>query len=354
MVTSKRPLFPTSTVAVSANGRGVVRVPIVATVTTWMSVYTAAHINRPASNPKGTVRRGFSPAEAVFHQALKIGIEIADALDKAHRAGIVHRDLKPENIMLTKSGAKLLDFGLAKSAVPAGNGLDSKAPLLSAALTMTSASPQESPLTSAGTIVGTIQYMSPEQIDGKAADSRSDVFSFGAVLYEMVTGRRAFQGKSQLSVASAVLEKEPEPIATIDPSVPTTFDQLTHMCLAKNPDERFQSALDIKLTLRSISAETSARPAGDSGARRWNAWLGWVVAALILLAGVVGFSLGWFQPAQPQSRVALAVLSSTGVAYNFSGLFGPPAISPDGTRIVMGGADNACARPRFRIFRQPL
>jgi eukaryotic-like serine/threonine-protein kinase len=292
------------------------------------------------------LRRGALP----LHQALKVGIEIADALDKAHRAGIVHRDLKPGNIMLTKSNAKLLDFGLAKSAITAGNALDSSAPLLSAALTMTSASPQGSPLTAAGTIVGTVQYMSPEHIEGKAVDSRSDIFSFGAVLYEMVTGRRAFQGKSQLSVASAVLEKDPQPIVTIEPSVPGALDQLTRICLAKEPDERYQSALDVKLTLRAIAAGTNSSANESAHRVGWSAWLGWLVAALILLIGVVGASLGWFQSAKPQSRVALAVLSSRGVAYNFSGLFGPPAISPDGTRIVMGGADNAGTRLLYLRF----
>jgi len=138
-------------------------------------------------------------------QVLKTGREIADALDKAHRNGIIHRDLKPGNVMLTKSGAKLLDFGLARSAVPAAS---------LATLTAVT-SPQHTPITQEGTIVGTFQYMSPEQIEGKEIDGRSDIFSLGAVLYEMLTGQRAFPGKSQLSVASAILEKEPEPIASL-------------------------------------------------------------------------------------------------------------------------------------------
>src|SRR5215467_14437729 len=140
-----------------------------------------------------------------MEQVLKCGAQIADALDKAHRAGIVHRDLKPGNIMLTATGAKLLDFGLAKPA----------APLVSGA-TLTAALPT-TPVTQEGTIVGTFQYMSPEQVEGKDVDGRSDIFSLGAVLYESLTGRRAFEGKSQLSVASAIVEKEPTPISSLKP-----------------------------------------------------------------------------------------------------------------------------------------
>src|SRR5271156_6332528 len=146
-----------------------------------------------------TLAERLRKAPMPLNEILKIGIAVSDALSVAHRQGIVHRDLKPGNIMLTKSGAKLMDFGLAKS-TSAGVAGTSSAPLLSAARTMSGASPL-SPLTTAGAIIGTIQYMSPEQIEGKEADARSDIFAFGAVLYEMVTGKRAFEGKSQLSVA---------------------------------------------------------------------------------------------------------------------------------------------------------
>src|SRR5438309_11184930 len=138
-------------------------------------------------------------------QALGIGIEIAEALEKAHKHGIVHRDLKPGNIMLTKSGAKLLDFGLAKPAQSV------------AAMASGSMETMSKPLTGEGKIVGTFQYMAPEQIQGQAADARTDIFALGAVLYEMVTGKRAFAGKSQMSVMSAILEKEPEPISAVEP-----------------------------------------------------------------------------------------------------------------------------------------
>ena len=140
-----------------------------------------------------------------LQQVLKYGAQIADALDKAHRCNIVHRDVKPGNIILTPNGAKLLDFGLAKSAAPVLTGA-----------TITAAMPL-SPMTDEGIILGTFQYMSPEQVEGKEVEGRSDIFAFGAVLYEMLTGKRAFEGKSQLSVASAILEKEPQPIATSYP-----------------------------------------------------------------------------------------------------------------------------------------
>jgi eukaryotic-like serine/threonine-protein kinase len=158
-----------------------------------------------------------------LEQVLKYGMQIADALDKAHRSGVVHRDLKPGNIMLTPSGAKLLDFGLAKPAAP-----------LATAATLTAAT-QNSPVTEEGTIVGTFHYMSPEQVEGKELDGRSDIFSLGAVLYEMLTGKRAFDGKSQLSVASAILEKEPAPVTVSKPMTPPALDHAIRRCLAKDP-----------------------------------------------------------------------------------------------------------------------
>src|SRR6267154_2496707 len=166
------------------------------------------------------LEKGALPLE----QVLKYGMQIADALDKAHRSGVVHRDLKPGNIMLTPAGAKLLDFGLAKPAAP-----------LSSGVTLTAAT-RNSPVTEQGTIVGTFQYMSPEQVEGKELDARSDIFSLGAVLYEMLTGRRAFSGKSQLSVASAILEKEPEPISVAKPM--PALDHAIKKSLAKEVDKR--------------------------------------------------------------------------------------------------------------------
>src|SRR5215468_7884343 len=176
-----------------------------------------------------------------LEQALKFGAQIADALDRAHGNGIVHRDLKPGNIMLTATGAKLLDFGLARPFASLAN-----------ATTLAGVSPHPS-VTQEGTIVGTFQYMSPEQLEGKELDGRSDIFSLGAVLYEMVTGKRPFDGKSQLSVASAILEKEPAAISALLPLTPPALDHAIKKCLAKAADDRWQSAGDLASELKWIN-----------------------------------------------------------------------------------------------------
>src|SRR5512132_1859550 len=180
-----------------------------------------------------------------FEQVFRYGIEIADALDKAHRQGIVHRDLKPGNVMLTKSGVKLLDFGLAKAIAPVGK---------SSGASLTALPTQAgTDLTAEGTILGTFQYMAPEQLEGREADARTDIFAFGAVLYEMATGQKAFAGTSQASLISAIMKEEPAPIAALAPMTPPSLERVVKTCLAKDPEERWQSAHDIKSELAWIA-----------------------------------------------------------------------------------------------------
>src|SRR3954471_5783821 len=269
--------------------------------------------------PKGPL-----PAE----QTLRYATQIADALDRAHRAGIVHRDLKPANIMLTKSGAqstaKILDFGLAKGQAPA-----------MAASAMTAMVTSTKPLTAEGSIVGTFQYMAPETLEGGEADARSDIFSFGAVVYEMLTGKRAFSGKTQASVIAAVLASEPSPISTVVPMTPPALDRVVRTCMAKDPDDRFQSAHDVVLQLRWIAdAGSQAGVAAPVVMKRKNRErIAWAVAALCLLAAITAGALYW-QGQTPQPAAVRAFVGEHARLLSTGDTGGPVVISPDGKYLV--------------------
>jgi len=260
------------------------------------------------------LRRGKLPLEQVF----RVGVEICQGLEQAHRSGVVHRDLKPGNIMLTKSGAKLMDFGLAKApAAPLGN--------LSASNTLATMS---QPLTTEGTIVGTIQYMAPEQLEGKEADKRSDIFALGSVFYEMVTGKRAFEGKTTASTIASILAAEPKPLSAMQPLSPPALEHVIVTCIAKDPEERWQSCADISRQLDWAAKEP--KPAESSPRRGKLVWTLLAAGVMIVAAFVVGTR--WSKG--PAHLSQFEVNPPPDTYFNFRGLSGPPVPSPDGGKIA--------------------
>ena len=271
-------------------------------------------------------------------QALECGMQICDALEKAHRAGIVHRDLKPGNVMLTATGAKLLDFGLAKPVTLLSARPSSQPGTLTPSTPTMNLSALAGPagtLTQQGTIVGTFQFMAPEVLQGLEADARSDIFSFGCLFYEMLTGRRAFEGKSQISVASAILEKEPEPITKLLPMAPPAVDHVVQDCLAKNPDARWQNAADVARQLRWIASSASGlstAPAVPPRARLRDRLL-WAALAALLLA-LIGSTILWLnlREREPARTLRSFLPPPAEMSFDFTGDFsGPPVIASDGS-----------------------
>jgi eukaryotic-like serine/threonine-protein kinase len=268
---------------------------------------------------------------------LKLGVQIADALDRAHGAGVIHRDLKPGNVMLAKSGAKLMDFGLARATGTAGPGGGSG--ITHAALTQ---SPTvAAPLTAKGTIVGTFQYMAPEQLEGKEADARSDIWALGCVLYEMATGRRAFEGRSQASLIHAIMGSDPTPISQLAPLAPPGLDRLVRTCMTKDADERVQTAHDVKLQLQGLGeggSQAGEKPPA-AGRHRLPARLPWAVAAAFALAAAALAFLLISREAAPTRAVQLTLPPPE--AAQFADLTSGVAISPDGRSVAYCAADSS-------------
>jgi serine/threonine protein kinase len=268
------------------------------------------------------IQKGALPPD----QVLRYGAQIAEALDRAHKQGITHRDLKPGNVMLTKTGAKLLDFGLARPASDSGivHGL-------------TEMPTQAKPLTQEGTILGTFQYMAPEQLEGQEADARTDIFALGALLYEMATGRRAFEGTSKTSLIAAIVSSQPAPISSVAAMTPPALDRVVRKCLEKDPDDRWQSAHDVASELRWISeAGSQAGVATTVTVRRKSRErIAWTLAALLAVTtGVIAF----VHARAPKPRLARLTISAP-PEVTISQKEGNVAVSPDGSRVVFVGSD---------------
>ncbi|HXW06407.1 MAG TPA: protein kinase [Vicinamibacterales bacterium] len=261
--------------------------------------------------------RGPLPAADV----LRYAVELADALDHAHRRGLVHRDLKPGNVMLTKSGAKLLDFGLSKL---------QSTPDLTGLSTVVSGS---APLTAQGAVLGTYPYMAPEQLEGRETDARTDIFAFGALVYEMATGQRAFQGAAAASLIGAILHTDPAPISTLQPLAPPGLDHVVSRCLAKNPEDRWQTARDLVLELRWVASNPASVPVMQPQRDRRAAL--WSMASLAVLAAAAGVAIAlYFRSPADETVARLTFTPSPGLTLAEVRNGGPVTISPDGLRVV--------------------
>ncbi|MSO48704.1 MAG: serine/threonine-protein kinase [Acidobacteria bacterium] len=260
------------------------------------------------------ISRGALPID----DALKVAGEIIDALDKAHRQNIVHRDLKPANIMLTKGGTKLLDFGLAKWAASGQSGSHG-------------AQETRMDVTAQGTMIGTMQYMSPEQVEGREADTRTDLFGFGAVLYEMLTGKKVFEGKTQASLIGAIMKAEPRPVSHLAQMTPPVLDHVVSRCLAKDPDDRWQTAHDLMIQLAWISrsrTDTTVSPAiAEAERKSQRLTMILTASALAVAAALAAPAYFYLQgPAEPEAiqfRHTIIGLSAPDIS-----------ISPDGRLIA--------------------
>ena len=287
-------------------------------------------------------------------QVLQIGGQIASALTAAHRSGIVHRDLKPDNIMLSGSGAKLLDFGLAKT----GPAVETPS------ASLTSLPTRQEALTEEGTILGTFQYMAPEQLEGVEADARTDLFALGAILYEMITGRRAFEAKGRASLIAAIVEREPPPMSSLQPLTPPSLERLVSLCLKKDPEERWQTAHDVKLGLEWIDEAGSA--AGIAAPvvvrRKTRERLAWAVAVVLLLTSALAawVAMDRGRTLQDRRKVVASIEPPPGGRFeSFGGNVGGLTLSPDGRWLTFvsgasGGRNMLFVRPLNSGAAQPL